>query len=197
MVAADAPFAERMVLFWSNHFTVSRTKAIVGPILPAYEREAIRPHVFGRFEDMLAAVVSHPAMLSYLDNDLSMGPNSPAGRRTGRSLNENLAREILELHTLGVDGGYAQADVTEFARALTGWTHGGTVPRRARAEVSGAFVFREIMHEPGAKTNAGRASRSAASLASASAGVTRSSHSSTRDMFCVAARFVTKYATRQ
>ncbi len=72
-------FAERMVLFWSNHFTVSRTKAIVGPALPAYEREAIRPHIFGRFEDMLIAVASHVGMVSYLDDNLSMGPNSRAG----------------------------------------------------------------------------------------------------------------------
>ena len=158
MVAADRPFAERMVLFWSNHFTVSRSKAIIGPALPAYEREAIRPHIFGRFEDLLIAVAGHAAMVSYLDNNISIGPNSPVGRRTGRALNENLAREILELHTLGVDGGYMQKDVEEFARALTGWTHGGMVRRGQRPE-SGRFVFRAIMHEPGPKTILGKTYR--------------------------------------
>ena len=155
-VRTDTPFAERMVLFWSNHFTVSRTKAIIGPALPAYEREAIRPRVFGRFEDMLLAVAGHVCMVSYLDNNMSFGPNSRVGRRSGRGINENLAREILELHTLGVNGGYTQADVTEFAKALTGWTHGGMVgPGRSRA-VSGGFVFRRRMHEPGPKTVLGK-----------------------------------------
>ena len=155
-VTTPTPFAERMVLFWSNHFTVSRSKAIVGPALPAYEREAIRPHVFGRFEDMLLAVAGHVCMLSYLDNNLSFGPNSWVGRRTGRGINENLAREILELHTLGVDGGYTQSDVTELAKALTGWTHGGMVGRRRNVPVSGGFVFRHGMHEPGPKTVLGK-----------------------------------------
>lgn len=155
-VGTGTPFAERMVLFWSNHFTVSRTKAIIGPALPAYEREAIRPHVFGRFEDMLLAVAGHVCMVSYLDNNMSFGPNSRVGRRSGRGINENLAREILELHTLGVNGGYTQADVTEFAKALTGWTHGGMVgPRRSRP-VSGGFAFRRWMHEPGPKTVLGK-----------------------------------------
>ena len=155
-VGTDMPFAERMVLFWSNHFTVSRSKAIIGPSLPAYEREAIRPRVFGRFEDMLLAVAGHVCMVSYLDNNLSFGPNSRVGRRSGRGINENLAREILELHTLGVNGGYTQADVTEFAKALTGWTHGSMVgPRRSRP-VSGGFVFRRRMHEPGPKTVLGK-----------------------------------------
>ena len=145
-----------MVLFWSNHFTVARSKAIIGPTLGAYEREAIRPHVFGRFEDLLLAVVGHPSMLAYLDNTVSMGPNSRAARRRNRSLNENLAREILELHTLGVNGGYSQTDVTELARILTGWTHGGMVPKKHRDRVTGDFVFRAVMHEPGPKTLLGR-----------------------------------------
>lgn len=156
MIGTSNPFTERMVLFWSNHFTVSRTKAIIGPALPAYEREAIRPHIFGRFEDMLIAVASHVGMVSYLDNNLSMGPNSRAGRRTGRSLNENLAREILELHTLGVNGGYSQSDVREFAKALTGWTHGGMVGPKRAIPVSGKFVFRNVMHEPGSKSVLGK-----------------------------------------
>ena len=95
------PFRERMVLFWANHFTVSTSKRLIGPSIGAYEREAIRPHVFGRFEDMLLAVTHHPTMLSYLDNNISFGPGSLVGRRRGRGLNENLAREILELHHIG------------------------------------------------------------------------------------------------
>ncbi|MEM1276742.1 MAG: DUF1800 domain-containing protein [Pseudomonadota bacterium] len=157
-IATPTPFAERMVLFWSNHFTVSRSKGIIAPTLPAFEREAIRPHIFKRFEDMLIAVTSHPSMLGYLDNNVSIGPNSQAGRR-GRGLNENLAREILELHTLGVDSGYTQDDVREFARALTGWTHGGTVPKKQKTIRSGAFEFREVMHEPGPKTVLGKTYR--------------------------------------
>ena len=156
MITTDTPFAERMVLFWSNHFTTSRSKAIIGPTLPSYEREAIRPHIFGRFEDLLFAVASHPSMLSYLDNVISIGPNSSIGRRSGRSLNENLAREILELHTLGVNGGYTQTDVTEFAKALTGWTHGGIVGRRRASRVTGRFLFRLAMHEPGSITILGK-----------------------------------------
>ena len=110
-----------MVHFWTNH--VSRTKAIIGPALPAHERGAIRPRIFGRFEDVLIAVASFVGIVSYLDN------NFPVGRRSGRALDENLAREILELHTLGVNGGYTQSDITEFARALAGWIHGGMVRR--------------------------------------------------------------------
>jgi len=159
MVRTETPFAERMVLFWSNHFTVSRTKAVIGHAITAYEREAIRPHLFGRFEDMLLAVVGHPVMLSYLDNNVSVGPRSQAGRRRGRSLNENLAREVLELHTLGVNGGYTQSDVTELAKALTGWTHGGMVGKRQRHKVHGNFAFRGFMHEPGSKTVMGKTYR--------------------------------------
>ncbi|TGT56722.1 DUF1800 family protein, partial [Mesorhizobium sp. M2E.F.Ca.ET.166.01.1.1] len=109
-------FVERLVGFWSNHFCVSVAKGqIVRACAGAFEREAIRPFVLGRFADMLLAVEHHPAMLVYLDNQQSIGPDSRAGKRRGRGLNENLAREILELHTLGVDGGYSQADVTSFA----------------------------------------------------------------------------------
>lgn len=152
MVATQAPFAERMVLFWSNHFTASRTRALIGPGLPAYEREAIRPRVFGRFEDLLQGVIRHVCMLAYLDNVVSVGPNSLRGRRRRVTLNENLAREILELHTLGVDGGYSQADVVEFARALTGWSWGGLRGPRDPRPVHGGFEFVEAMHEPGPKT---------------------------------------------
>jgi uncharacterized protein (DUF1800 family) len=119
-VATEIGFVERLVWFWSNHFCVSADKIL--SMAGAYEREAIRPHVLGRFVDMLTAVESHPAMLFYLDNLESMGPNSVAGINRDKSLNENLAREILELHTLGVRTGYSQDDVTRFANVLTGWT---------------------------------------------------------------------------
>ena len=153
------PFRERMVLFWANHFTVSTSKRLIGPSIGAYEREAIRPHVFGRFEDMLLAVTHHPTMLSYLDNNISFGPGSLVGRRRGRGLNENLAREILELHTLGVNGGYTQNDVTEFAKILTGWTHGGTRNKKAikrLGPIHGNFEYQSIFHEPGPKTLLGK-----------------------------------------
>ena len=117
---ADIGFVERLVCFWSNHFCVSAFK--VPNMAGGYEREAIRPHVLGRFAEMLLAVESHPAMLFYLDNSTSIGPNSVAGINRSRGLNENLAREILELHTLGVRTVYTQEDVTRFANVLTGWT---------------------------------------------------------------------------
>jgi uncharacterized protein (DUF1800 family) len=150
----QAGFAERLVWFWSNHFCVSVAKGqSVRVTAGAYEREAIRPHVFGRFSEMLLAVTKHPAMLIYLDNRQSIGPNSRAGERRGRGLNENLAREILELHTLGVHGGYTQADVTELARLITGWTVVG--PSDEDHEL-GAFFFNANRHEPGEKTLLGK-----------------------------------------
>ena len=140
---AELGFVERLVWFWSNHFCISADK--IPSMTGAYEREAIRPHVLGRFADMLQAVEGHPAMLFYLDNSASIGPKSVAGINRSRGLNENLAREILELHTLGVNGGYSQADVTRFAYVLTGWTFTGTgVP-----EHGGEFTFVRRMHEPG------------------------------------------------
>ncbi|THD76249.1 MAG: DUF1800 family protein [Phenylobacterium sp.] len=167
--ATDAAFRERWTLFWTNHFTVAakniQTAVVVGP----YESEAIRPHVFGRFVQLLGAVETHPAMMIYLDQVQSVGPNSPmvqranmparggfgarlqpaVQRRGNLGLNENLAREIMELHTVGVNGGYSQADVTEFARAMTGLSIGGF--RGAEAQV-GETVFRDAAHEPGRRT---------------------------------------------
>jgi uncharacterized protein (DUF1800 family) len=158
-----ASFRERWTLFWTNHFTVAaknlQTATVVGP----YEAEAIRPHVFGRFISLLGAVETHPAMMIYLDQVQSVGPNSPLAQRAGQvrrgvgarlqpavqrnlGLNENLAREIMELHTVGVNGGYSQADVTEFARAMTGLSIGGF--RGPDGEI-GAPVFRDMAHEPG------------------------------------------------
>jgi uncharacterized protein (DUF1800 family) len=146
-----APFLERLVWFWSNHFTISVLKQRMIFIAGGYEREAIRPNVLGKFEDLLIATVRHPAMLIYLDNAFSIGPDSPAGRFTGRGLNENHAREILELHTVGVDGGYTQADVIELARILTGWS----VDRQGTDNDNG-FKFFPNRHQPGTKTLLGR-----------------------------------------
>ncbi len=143
---SDFGFTERLVWFWSNHFCVSADKGQVRPLCGAFEREAIRPHVLGKFSDMLLAVELHPAMLLYLDNARSIGPGSFAGQRRGKGLNENLAREILELHTLGVRTGYSQDDVTNFAKVITGWS---IVPLKQDLEHSGEFVFNQRMHEPG------------------------------------------------
>lgn len=160
-VTAEAALTERLVLFWSNHFTVSTARRQIAAAIPAYEREAIRPLVYGRFADMLRAVVRHPVMLTYLDNPFSLGPDSAEGRRRQSrgagavTLNENLAREVLELHTLGVDGGYAQDDVIQFALALTGWSHGGL--RRGDADEGHArFLFVASQHQPGPKRVLGR-----------------------------------------
>lgn len=152
-VFTDTPLLERLVMFWSNHFCVSAAKGPVRGIAGSYEREVIRPHVLGRFADMLRASAQHPAMLIYLDNQVSIGPNSQAGRNRGRGLNENLAREILELHTVGVDGGYGQDDVTNFARILTGWTI-GTID--APLTEPGKFFYAANRHEPGAWTVLGK-----------------------------------------
>ena len=181
-IETDQPFIERLVQFWSNHFAVSADKALVGPLVGLYEQEAIRPHVTGNFYALLLAVERHPAMNIYLDNTTSMGANSMAAslaRSRGRELglNENLAREILELHTLGVDGGYTQHDVTEFAKVITGWSIGGAIGPGARGAVKpgnggngqkaarspfgdggkpGEFYFRPAMHEPGDKVVIGK-----------------------------------------
>ena len=172
-VGTDRPFLERLTQFWTNHFAVSIDKVAVLGLAGAMEREAIRPQVTGNFTDLLMAVEKHPAMLLYLDNHASIGPTSKAarfadrranGRGKGRKLgiNENLAREILELHTLGVDGGYTQTDVTTFAQAISGWSIGGEDHGRRLAKLGrdngkpGEFFFREAFHEPGAKRLLGR-----------------------------------------
>lgn len=161
-VTTPAPFAERWVQFWSNHFTMAARNLQTTPFPGSFEREAIRPHVWGRFEDLLVKADTHVGMLIYLDQAQSIGPNSQAaqnqqGRRRAAGLNENLAREILELHTLGADGGYTQADVTEFARALTGWTVAGPRLRRlAQGAEMGTTVFVPALHEPGSRTILGK-----------------------------------------
>src|SRR5215470_10792728 len=151
-LGAKIGFLERLVWFWSNHFCVSADKGNVRQICGAYEREVIRANVLGRFSDMLLAAESHPAMLIYLDNARSIGPDSIAGLRQKRGLNENLAREILELHTLGVRTVYTQEDVTRFANVITGWT----VIERRDPERAGDFVFNPNMHQPGAQTVVGK-----------------------------------------
>ncbi len=153
-----AGFRERWALFWANHFTVSGAKLATAGLVGPFEAEALRPRVFGRFEDLLVASSSHPAMLIYLDQIHSIGPGSAAaqfqaGEGKRRGLNENLAREIMELHTVGVEARYGQADVTEFARAMTGWSVGGEADP---ADRRGAFMFRERAHEPGTRTIMGR-----------------------------------------
>jgi uncharacterized protein (DUF1800 family) len=192
--ATAAPFTERLVAFWSNHLCVSfLARQPLLALAGLYEREAVRPHVYSRFGDMLLASARHPGMLLYLDNARSTGPESLAARELGDrrrrmaarrtaqgendtaprtlpmpGLNENYARELLELHTLGVDGGYQQGDVEALAAMLTGWSVSGPAapagpsatasaggPRRAPAPVEVpplSFVFREVQHEPGPKT---------------------------------------------
>ena len=155
--SSDFPFHERLVYFWSNHFAVSVDKQPLSAIAGLYENEAIRPNITGNFADLLIACEQHPAMITYLDNQRSIGPTSTLGRRANRrqrdreiGLNENLAREILELHTLGVDGGYTQDDVTTFAKVITGWSIGGAGDNGRFAEGEpGTFEFRQAIHEPG------------------------------------------------
>ena len=173
--STDRPVYERLAHFWANHFTVSVAKPQAAGMPPSFEREAIRPHIAGKFADMLLASTKHPGMTIYLDNWQSIGPNSgwaknPAliprigfgqgGRPTG--LNENLGREILELHTLGVNGGYTQADVQALAAIITGWTYdrpdvreyfSDDVGQRTGAQM---FKFESDAHEPGAKTLLGK-----------------------------------------
>lgn len=146
-------YVERLIQFWGNHFTVSsKGGSYVGWIAGAMEREAIRPHALGRFSDMLLAVTRHPAMLRYLDNDDSIGPNSRRGERKGKGLNENHARELLELHTVGVDGGYSQEDVVSLAKAMTGWR----TERDPEASDLGLFSYDDRAHEPGDRTIMGK-----------------------------------------
>jgi uncharacterized protein (DUF1800 family) len=161
-VATNRPFLERLTQFWANHFAVSVDKNELAALAGSYEREAIRPYVLGNFSDMLLATERHPAMLLYLDNQMSMGPDSRAARNIARrnpnrktGINENLARETMELHTVGVDGGYTQTDVTAFSEVLTGWSIAGPDGWRAGAQ-PGTFLFRAAMHQPGSKVVMGK-----------------------------------------
>lgn len=172
-LVTDRPFTERMVLFWTNHFSVSVNRGLSTLFLPSYEREAIRPHVYGKFSDLLFSAVTHPAMVEYLDNSNSTGPNAPLSLRGNMQINENLARETLELYTLGVDGGYTQADVEQLSMILTGWA----IPRkkligareRFQSHLAGVPPVQQIghgyfyamLHQPGTKTLLGKSYRSA------------------------------------
>ena len=155
-------FVERLVMFWSNHFsmTVWKVEAVRGTF-GQWERDVIRKNVLGKFRTMLRETMNHPAMIAYLDNDNSIGPNSQRGIEWGVGLNENLARELMELHTVGSGGGYTEADVTALAKILTGWSYvrgweadnrfeGGTPQNR------GQFIYRPRWHEPGAITVMGK-----------------------------------------
>jgi uncharacterized protein (DUF1800 family) len=161
-MSVEIGFVERLVIFWSNHFcmSVDKTEAVRGTI-GQWERDVIRRNVLGRFSDMLRGTIRHPAMIAYLDNDTSLGPNSPIGQQWGTGFNENLAREILELHTVGSGGGYREVDVTAFAKMLTGWSYvrgweadsgsGGGTPHNR-----GQFIYRANWHEPGSYTLMGK-----------------------------------------
>jgi uncharacterized protein (DUF1800 family) len=149
-LATPTPFRERLVWFWTNHFTVSLREGSVRSVAGAFVAEAIRPHVTGRFSEMLLAVMRHPAMLMYLNNAQSVGPRSPAGLKNSKGLNENLARECMELHTVSPAARYTQADVTAFAAVITGWSVEMKQPPLG-------FRFRLNAHEPGEKTVMGHA----------------------------------------
>jgi uncharacterized protein (DUF1800 family) len=150
-VGSDRQLQEALADFWFNHFNVFADKERVRWYVTAYERDAIRPRVFGRFRDLLGATAHHPAMLVYLDNARSVAEGSPGkGKGKARGLNENYARELLELHTLGVEGGYTQGDVREVARAFTGWTVG-------QSDGEASFVFRPKSHDAGQKLVLGTA----------------------------------------
>ena len=165
-VESGTPFAERLVHFWANHFAVSLEKVQPKMLAGDFEFRAIRPNLMGSFGDLLVSAASHPAMLVYLDQVRSVGPNSEIGaRRNARQnarlfgLNENFAREMLELHTLGVRGGYDQEDVSELARALTGWTVAGVLRNGVGKVIegpAGRTVFQPRLHEPGARTVLGK-----------------------------------------
>src|ERR1700721_3775503 len=158
-IYSNAQLQEVMTDFWLNHFNVYLHKNDETPYyLVSYERDVIRPRALGKFEDLLEATAHSPAMLLYLDNSKSIGPDSPAAERAAianarkpgnqkkarQGLNENYARELMELHTLGVNGGYTRADVTQVARILTGWTID-------RPQLGGGFMFNPMRHEPGNK----------------------------------------------
>jgi uncharacterized protein (DUF1800 family) len=148
-VTTPTPFRERLVWFWTNHFVISLKRGQCAAVAAAFVEEAIRPHVTGPFSDMVLAVMRHPAMLMYLDNTGSFGPDSPLGQRTHRGLNENLARECMELHTVSPLAGYTQADVTSFAKILTGWSID------LKSDPPG-FRYRPFAHEPGTQTVLGQ-----------------------------------------
>ncbi|KGF81881.1 hypothetical protein IA69_09920 [Massilia sp. JS1662] len=151
--AVESPrqLEEVMVDFWYNHFNVFAGKGIDRALVTSYERDAIRPYALGSFRALLGATAKHPAMLFYLDNVVSSAPR-PDAKGKARGLNENYARELMELHTLGADGGYTQRDVTELARMLTGWTF----DQKRLARTGETFRFDAGRHDAGTKTWLGR-----------------------------------------
>jgi uncharacterized protein (DUF1800 family) len=160
-VYSERQLHEVMVDFWTNHFNIFANKGADRWLLPAYDRDTIRPHAMGKFSTLLQATAQSPAMLFYLDNFQSVSPNANAGRRQRRGINENYARELMELHTLGVDGGYTQKDVQEVARCFTGWTifqpRGGAAAVNAMLgeagrRNAGTFFFNARVHDDGEKT---------------------------------------------
>jgi uncharacterized protein (DUF1800 family) len=157
-MSVEIGFVERLVIFWSNHFSMSVNKnETVRGTLGQWERDVVRRHVLGKFGDMLHGTIQHPAMIAFLDNDNSIGPNSPIGQSWGVGLNENLAREILELHTVGSGSGYTETDVNIFARMLTGWSYVRDWEADKRLNggsqaIRGQFLYRDDWHEPGAFT---------------------------------------------
>lgn len=156
---SEAPFYERLVWFWSNHFTVAISAGGLMGLAGSFEREAIRPNILGKFEDLLLASTKHPAMLVYLDQAGSVGPNSITGNRQDKGINENLAREILELHTVSVHGGYDIKDIQALAKMLTGWSVANdryaqyADDKHATRE---GFAYYPINHEPGEKRLLGK-----------------------------------------
>lgn len=158
-ITTEQGFQARLLDFFSNHFSVSATNINIRVLAPTLEREAIAPRLSGQFSELLIAVEQHPAMQIYLNNNQSIGPDSKRGQAKNKGLNENLSREILELHTLGVNGGYSQNDVRELAMAITGWTVNfntkGTNARGKKPEPLG-FIFRQQAHQPGPRRLLGK-----------------------------------------
>lgn len=150
-ISTSSGFELRVLNFFSNHFSVSKGNPFNTALAPTLEKEAIAPNIFAKFEQLLVNVVKHPAMIRYLDNQTSFGPNSKLGLKKNKGLNENLAREILELHTMGVDGGYSQNDVEALARGITGWSTSFSNEKN----ITG-FRFRSWGHEPGDFTLLGK-----------------------------------------
>jgi uncharacterized protein (DUF1800 family) len=149
-INSENSFNWRCLDFFSNHFSVTAQGQLMRGLAATLEREAIAPNLFGHFEDLLLAVCQHPAMLIYLNNETSIGPSTPSAKNN-KGLNENLAREIMELHTLGVNGGYQQQDVTELAKGITGWSV--STPGKDKHE---GFIYRAHHHEPGSRNLMGK-----------------------------------------
>jgi len=148
---SNTPFLERVIMFFCNHLTVSAEKNDVALFVPSFQKEVVRANLHRGYGAMLTASTKHPAMLKYLDNIRSSGPDSKKGKRKKIGLNENLAREILELHSIGLESGYTQADVLAFSNILTGWS----IPRNQKEFKGTSFFFRARVHQPGSQAEMG------------------------------------------